>query len=102
MRFYTAVSYVYVLIMQVWVMLFTALHAQAKACKIFLSLTELVYSIYKYTGIGDWPWKPNRHALSHDMAGLYRWDKLRLMRQPGKSFLSTYLTIQINGCTEYW
>ena len=32
MRLYTDVKYVYVLIMQFYVMLFTALHAQARAC----------------------------------------------------------------------
>ena len=92
MRLYTDVKYVYVLIMQFYVMLFTALHAQARACtKSYLRYWISTFDLHRYTwpgstflGIDDWPWQLNRNAISHDMACLCSQGKLRLMRQPGR------------------
>ena len=91
-RLYTDVNYVYVLIMQVYVMLFTALPAQARAYKNLLYVHWIsTLDLHRYTWPGstliridDWPWQLNRHAISHDMACLHSWDKLQLMPQPSR------------------
>ena len=59
--------------------------------KIFLVPWISTYDLQMYTFPGsiliwivDWPWQLNGHAISHDVAYLYSWDKPQLMQQPGR------------------
>ena len=71
----TDVNYVYAQMMQVNVMLFTVLYAQARSyvyqnflymCTESVLLTSITWC--SLIGVDEWPWQLNGHAISHDMA----------------------------------